>query len=181
MGRCWNCLGEVLSMEVKKLRKFGVLACMYCIIPYSPLSNHVFLEVYQNTFFTKTIRSTIGRGPLESVKLSCGYSLQASGQQKMLSINWALQCQSVCQDSKIVEARWWHLTLQCRYYYLNSQQDQMANKECWLANIYGNIQVSSKGRAELAAKQIMVGLTSPEKNHEPLCRRFMSAVPSGKL
>lgn len=57
------------------VRKLGVLECTYGIIPYSPLSNHVFLEVYQNTFFTKTIRSTIVRGPLESVKLGGGYFL----------------------------------------------------------------------------------------------------------
>lgn len=59
----------------QKLRKLDVLEYMYYIISDCPLTDYIFLEVFQNTSFTRTIKSTTVRGALESVELSGGCSL----------------------------------------------------------------------------------------------------------
>lgn len=59
----------------QKAQKVGCIR-MHCYkISESPLTEYIFLEVFQNISFTKTIRSTIVSGAVESVKLSGGYFL----------------------------------------------------------------------------------------------------------
>lgn len=64
-----------MNIRVRKLRKLDVLEHMYYIISDRPLIDSVFLEAFQNTFFIKTIKSTIVRGAVESLKLSGGCCL----------------------------------------------------------------------------------------------------------
>lgn len=75
-GRFWNCLGEIFSIGVRKLRKLNVLECMHYVMSDSPLTDYFFVEVFQNTSFTKKLRSIKVRGALESVKFNDGWSVQ---------------------------------------------------------------------------------------------------------
>lgn len=66
---------EMLSIGVRKLRKLDMLEYTYYIISNRLLIDSVSLEVFQSPFFIKTIKSTVVRGTLESLKLSDGCCL----------------------------------------------------------------------------------------------------------
>lgn len=64
-----------MSIGVRKLRKLDIWEHMYYIVSDRPLIDSIFLDVFQNTFFTKMIKSTIFRRALEPLKLNGGCSL----------------------------------------------------------------------------------------------------------